>query len=69
MTSDKKWEPDTKEMIRTIIRTSISSSTSLKPEDFPHLVRSRLEGQITGATDVDDYIKSILAEMKKNGEI
>ena len=69
MATEKKWQPETKEMVRTLIRTAVKASGGTKPEDLPHLVRSRLEGQVSGDIDVDDYIKSVLEEMKKKGEI
>lgn len=66
--TEQKWTPDTKEAIRNIIRATISSGGGVRPEDLPHLVRTRLKGQIEGDVDVDSYVNSVLADMKKAGE-
>lgn len=67
--TDKKWQPDMEETIRYIIRATVSASGAVDPEELPHLVRSRMQGQVSGDVDVDDYVKSVLAKMKKAGEI
>jgi len=66
--SDKKWQPDKEEAIRNIIRATVAASGSIKPEELPHLVRTRLEGQVSGDVNLDSYIQSVLDEMKKPGK-
>ena len=64
-----EWKPDHEEAIRNIIRATVSASGAVKPEELPHIVRNRLSGQVSGKTDVDAYIRSVLEEMKKAGDV
>ena len=69
MSDDQQWKPDTEAMIKQLIRTTLQSSDSVKPEDLPHILRRQLQGQVDGSLDIDDHIKQVLASMKKKGEL
>lgn len=66
--TDKNWKPDTEETIRKIIRSTVSASGGIDADELPHLVRTRLKGQVSGDVDVDAYIKSVLKEMREAGD-
>lgn len=69
MTDEPTWKPDNEQAIRNIIRATVAAGGAIDPKELPHIVRARLEGQVSGDVDIDAYIKSVLEQMKKAGEL
>ena len=55
---------DAAETIKAIIRATVSAAGEPDPETLPHLIRKRLEGQVSGDVDIDAYVAEVMAEMR-----
>ncbi|WP_306250060.1 hypothetical protein [Parvularcula sp. IMCC14364] len=69
MSNESNWKPDIEEAVKNIIRATYKTSGAPRPDEIPHLVRSQLSDQVTGRTDLDQYIKDTLKKMREAGEI
>lgn len=57
-------EADPAEAIRNIIRATVSAAGEPDPATLPHLIRSQLEGRVSGDVDIDAYVAQVLGEMR-----
>ncbi len=69
MSEPSQWKPDMDAAVRQLIRTTLSASGHINPDELPHLIRNQVSAQVKGDIDIDDYIKSVLKKMKEAGEI
>lgn len=66
---DPAWKPESENSLRKLIKSLAEAGAMDHEDELPSAVRARLEGQISGKTDVDTYVKKMIAEMKAKGEI
>jgi hypothetical protein len=65
---DKKqnWKPDDDETLKDLIRATIKSAGVSDPAALPSKVREQIRARISGDIDINDYVKKVLAESRKD---
>lgn len=64
MTKDKpQIDPET---LRRIIEATVSAAGEPDPATLPHRIREQLAGRVTGDIDLEQYIRKVLREMRKD---
>lgn len=64
---DKKqnWQPDDDDVLKELIRSTIKSAGVNDPSILPSKIRAQIRARISGDTNIDDYVKKVLAETRK----
>lgn len=51
--------------IRRLIEATIASCGDVDPTTLPHVLRRRLEGQVSGDLDLDRHIREVLRSTRR----
>ena len=57
--------PLDQQSLRRLIEATIAAAGETDPAMLPHVVRRRLEGQVSGRVDLDQTIQDVLQDLSK----
>lgn len=65
MTDETAWTAAKEDALKALIRQTIRDMGETDPSVLPHRVKERLKSRVSGALDIEAYVRQVLAEQQK----